>query len=37
VYPAKTDFYFFVAKSDGSHIFTRNFDEHQKARQKVAR
>ena len=34
IYPAKTNYYFFVAKPDGSHEFTRNFEEHQKARVK---
>src|SRR3989339_761650 len=29
VYPAKTSYFFFVAKKDGSHIFSRNFEEHQ--------
>jgi UPF0755 protein len=33
VSPAKTNYFFFVAKKDGSHIFSRNFEEHQKARQ----
>lgn len=37
VYPAKTNYYFFVAKKDGSHIFTRNWQEHQRARVKAAR
>lgn len=36
VYPAKTNYYYFVAKADGSHIFSRNWTEHQKARQKAA-
>ena len=35
IYPAKTDYLFFVAKTDGSHIFTKNFAEHQKARQNI--
>ncbi len=36
IYPAKTNYYYFVAKKDGSHIFSRTWKEHQKARQKVA-
>lgn len=32
LYPAKTDFYFFVARKDGSHIFSRTWEEHQRAR-----
>ncbi|MFH1541669.1 MAG: endolytic transglycosylase MltG, partial [bacterium] len=35
VYPAETNYYFFVANKDGSHIFTRNNDEHLKARRSV--
>ncbi|MFH1826303.1 MAG: endolytic transglycosylase MltG [bacterium] len=36
IYPAKTNYFFFVANKDGSHIFTRNWQEHQKARSKVS-
>jgi UPF0755 protein len=32
LYPAKTDFYFFVAKKDGSHQFSKTWEEHQRAR-----
>lgn len=32
IYPAKTDYFFFVAKNDGSHIFSKTWQEHQKAR-----
>ncbi|OGC04030.1 hypothetical protein A2276_05375 [candidate division WOR-1 bacterium RIFOXYA12_FULL_43_27] len=32
IYPAKTDYFFFVAKKDGSHIFSRTWEEHQRAR-----
>jgi UPF0755 protein len=32
IYPAKTDYLFFVAKNDGSHIFSKTWQEHQKAR-----
>jgi len=31
VHPAKTDFFFFVAKKDGTHIFSKTWAEHQKA------
>ena len=31
VEPAKSNYYFFVAKSDGTHIFSRTFAQHQKA------
>lgn len=37
VYPAKTNYFFFVAKSDGSHIFSKTWQEHQRARQTVVR
>lgn len=36
IHPAKTNYYFFVARKDGSHIFTRTWEEHQKARMKAA-
>ena len=26
--PAQSDFYFFVATGDGSHVFSRTFEEH---------
>jgi UPF0755 protein len=29
--PAKTDYLFYVARPDGSHIFSRTYEEHQKA------
>ncbi len=35
VYPAQTNYYYFVAKKDGSHIFSSTWQEHQRARQKV--
>ena len=35
VYPAKTDYLFFVAKPDGSHTFSKTWQEHQVARGKV--
>jgi UPF0755 protein len=33
VYPAKTDYIYFVAKGDGRHTFSRNAAEHQRAKQ----
>jgi UPF0755 protein len=35
--PADVDFMFFVARPDGSHIFTRTLDEHNRARSQVRR
>ncbi|MDD4178720.1 MAG: endolytic transglycosylase MltG [Candidatus Margulisbacteria bacterium] len=32
IYPAKTDYLFFVAKKDGSHAFSKTWQEHQRAR-----
>lgn len=29
--PAKHDYFFFVSKNDGTHVFTRNYKEHVKA------
>jgi UPF0755 protein len=37
LYPAEADFMFFVARSDGSHIFTRTLDEHNRAKQNIRR
>ena len=34
LYPAETDFFFFVSKNDGTHIFSSNFKEHNMAVQK---
>ena len=31
IFPANTDYFYYVAKKDGSHVFTRNFNEHRKA------
>jgi len=31
IYPAKTDYLFFVAKKDGSHTFSKTWQEHRKA------
>lgn len=30
VNPADTKYYYFVAKQDGTHVFSRNYDEHRK-------
>jgi UPF0755 protein len=27
--PAQTDFYFFLGKGDGSHVFSKTYEEHQ--------
>ncbi|MGH7475742.1 MAG: endolytic transglycosylase MltG [Longimicrobiales bacterium] len=35
--PAETDYYYFVAAPDGSHIFTRSLDDHNRARLQVRR
>jgi len=35
--PAATDYLFFVAKGDGSHVFSRTWSEHQAARRRIAR
>jgi UPF0755 protein len=35
IYPANTKYIYFVAKKDGSHIFTSSWEEHQKARYKA--
>ncbi|MDQ1329739.1 MAG: hypothetical protein QG578_1 [Thermodesulfobacteriota bacterium] len=34
LYPADTDFLFFVSKNDGTHVFSANFKEHNMAVQK---
>jgi UPF0755 protein len=31
LFPAKTDKLFYVARPDGSHVFTRTYEEHQRA------
>ncbi|WAM31144.1 endolytic transglycosylase MltG [Caldicellulosiruptor naganoensis] len=33
--PQKTDYLFFVAKKDGSHIFSRTYEEHLKAQKQL--
>lgn len=35
--PADVDFVFFVARPDGTHIFTRTLSEHNRARQQIRR
>jgi UPF0755 protein len=35
--PASTDMLFFVAKGDGSHVFTRTYGEHLEAQKKIRR
>jgi UPF0755 protein len=35
--PASTDMLFFVAKGDGSHVFTRTYEEHLEAQKKIRR
>jgi len=32
LYPDETDYLFFVARGDGYHTFTRNYDEHNRAK-----
>ncbi len=31
LYPEKTDYFFFVSKNDGTHVFTADYGNHQKA------
>jgi UPF0755 protein len=35
LYPARTDFLFFVARADGQHVFSRTYAEHRRAIQEV--
>ncbi|MFA6447863.1 MAG: endolytic transglycosylase MltG [bacterium] len=35
IHPEKSDFFFYVAKGDGSHIFSRTGDEHNRAVEQV--
>ena len=37
LHPARSDCLFYVARPDGSHIFTRTLEEHNRARQAVRR
>ncbi|MFC1767816.1 endolytic transglycosylase MltG [Candidatus Margulisiibacteriota bacterium] len=32
IYPAKTDYIYFVARADGSHVFSTNWRDHEKAK-----
>lgn len=34
LYPAQTDYFYFVSRNDGSHQFSKTFEEHQAAVQK---
>jgi len=37
LYPAHTDYLYFVARNDGTHVFSRSFAEHQRAIAEVKR
>jgi UPF0755 protein len=37
LYPARTDFLFFVARADGQHVFSRTYAEHRRAISEVRR
>lgn len=37
LYPANTDYLYFVARSDGTHIFSRTFEEHRRAIERLRR
>jgi UPF0755 protein len=37
LYPAHTDYLYFVARNDGTHIFSRSFKEHERAIEEVKR
>ena len=37
LYPEETDFLYFVARGDGTHIFSRTNEEHVAAKRKVKR
>jgi len=37
LHPARVDYLYYVARGDGSHIFSRTFADHQRARRLVAR
>ena len=36
LYPANVDYIYFVARGDGSHVFSRTAQEHEQAKQKTA-
>jgi UPF0755 protein len=35
LYPENVDYLYFVAKDDGSHVFTRTYQEHLNAQNKI--
>ncbi len=37
LYPARTDFFYFVARADGQHVFSRTYSEHLRAVREVRR
>jgi UPF0755 protein len=37
LYPAHTDYLYFVARNDGTHIFSRSFAEHERAIAEIKR
>ena len=37
LYPAETDYLYFVARGDGTHIFSRTNREHERAKRQVKR
>lgn len=37
LYPAHTDYLYFVARNDGTHVFSRSFAEHQRAIAEIKR
>ena len=37
LYPAQTDYLYFVARNDGTHIFSHSFEEHQRAIEELRR
>ena len=37
LYPAEVDYLYFVAKGDGTHIFSSTLDEHNRAKNKIKR
>ncbi len=37
LYPARTDYLYFVARNDGTHVFSHSFEEHQRAIEELRR
>jgi UPF0755 protein len=35
LYPANTKYLYFVARPDGTHVFTNSLDEHNRAKRQV--